>query len=292
MIYILTGIIITLIAIALTICLILFIKGNRILFFNVKKLFTGKWNPQDVNKYYNKWNDEYIKFYGNTIQAHRPSDIKKLHDYILSSAKIHNNMKIADAGCGFCGPAIYFAMNRDLSIDALTISEFQKNEAERAIVSSGLENKIKVQCADFHNMDLFLTNDFYDRVIFLESYGHAQNQKKVLKSAYKILKKEGCIYIKDYFSTDFPNEKYKRKLMKNALKNMNREYRYNTADLYFTIYWLRILNFKILFVKSPDFVLDNSEVVNAFEKANKIDLFGNDYKPYIVEPFEILAQKI
>src|SRR5689334_6724984 len=61
-----------------------------------------------VGEFYDQQHDAFLKVYGDTIQAFRTTDITKLLEYQARSMGLKNGMKILDAGCGICGPAIYF----------------------------------------------------------------------------------------------------------------------------------------------------------------------------------------
>jgi len=73
---------------------------------------------------------------------------------------------------------------------------------------------------------------------------------------------------------------------------MNKIYRFNTADLHFTIYILGRLGFELVFIKKPEFEWDGRKSANAFEAAHDIDLFKNNRETAIVYPYELLFQKL
>lgn len=290
--YIILAIIIT-IATTIIICFLILRAANyEILFLDLKKKFAGRSKPNDVGNYYNQWNERYLQYYGDTIQAHRPEKINDLHQYIMESSGMANGMKILDAGCGVCGPAIYFASHKEIFIEAVTISSAQAETAKKNISEKNLDSKINVAIADFHNADKYFPENHFDMVIFLESFGHSTYQQQAIRAAARIIKPNGYIYIKDYFRKELNGNRERKLLMKKGVKNMNKEYRYNLADLHYTIHWLKKEKFELIFIKTPDFKMDNINVVNAFEDAFGIDLFEGKDKPQIVEPLEILFQKI
>jgi ubiquinone/menaquinone biosynthesis C-methylase UbiE len=250
-----------------------------------------KWSPADVARHYDEWHGHYMKYYGDTIQAHRSENIDVLHEYILINSGIRDGMRVLDAGCGVCGPSIYFASKKEIIIDAVTVSKAQADEALLRVKEKKLEKKIHVYHGDYHKLHEMFDRDLYDRVIFLESYGHASDHKKVLESAMIVLKPGGFLYLKDYFKKELSSDPKKAKLMKIGLKNMNKVYRYNAADLYRTIACLRKLGMEMISIKKPEFEWDNTRTVNTFESALGIDLFEGQDRPPIVEPFELLFRK-
>jgi 2-polyprenyl-3-methyl-5-hydroxy-6-metoxy-1,4-benzoquinol methylase len=251
----------------------------------------SKWSPVDVARHYDEWHGRYMQYYGDTIQAHRSNQLDVLHEYILANSGIRDGMRMLDAGCGVCGPSIYFASKKDISIDAVTISKVQAEEADRRIKELKLAGKIHVHQGDYHKLEELFEKDLFDRILFLESYGHASDQQKVLAASIGVLKPGGFLYIKDYFKKELSPDPEKAKLMKIGLKNMNRVYRYNAADLCLTISCLRKLRMELVWVKRPEFVWDNTRTVNDFESALGIDLFEGHDRPQIVEPFELLFHK-
>jgi len=261
--------------------------------------FPGKMKPEEVGHYYDDWLNRYQEVYGDTIQSYRTENIEMLHQYIMKSAGLKDGMKILDAGCGVCGPAAYFAQKLDIHIDAITISEKQVKEAKTKINEDGLQDKIYVIAGDYHLLDKIYPENHFDAVLFLESYGHAQNHKKVLTAASKVLKKGGYIYIKDYFKKDMPKNLFQKQLIKMGIQNMDSIYRYNTPDLYHTIYIMRQLNFELRWLRIPDLPeWDNNKVIQEFHVKNNIEMYNGNDKLYdqnngrfIVDPYEIVFYK-
>lgn len=246
---------------------------------------------EDVARHYDEYHHHYMHYYGDTIQAHRTVTCDELHNYILRSAGIRDGMHILDAGCGVCGPAVYFATHKNIVIDAVNISPRQLEEAQKKIEALSLQNKIRLYLHDFHQLEKLFAPGTFDMILFLESYGHAADKKKVLVSAAQVLKPGGKLYIKDYFRKKISGTAEKKRLMKLGLKNMNRIYCYQTADLKKTLTVLYRLKFQLLSIRKPEFVWDETQTVNAFEAAAGIDLFEGNDRPQIVEPYELKFRK-
>jgi len=277
----------------------LYINNFRIKYFDLKMLFSGRKKPVEVGRYYDNFFESYNTVYGDTIQSYRSEHIAQLHAYILNSAGLKDGMKVLDAGCGVCGPAIYFAQNCNITIEAVTISEKQAALAKQKISDNNLSDKINVKCADYHLLDKIFPENTFDLVLFLESYGHAQNHTKLLRASAKVLKKGGYIYIKDYFKKDMPKKLLQRQLIKMGTKNMDNIYRYNTPDLYHTIYIMRHLNFDLIRMQIPQVPeWDKNRVIQEFHVQNNIDfynskdaLFDQNNGRFIVDPYEMLFVK-
>lgn len=244
----------------------------------------------DVGTYYDLNTYMYLDVVETVIQSHRTTNESVMLNYYLHSMGAKNGIKMLDAGCGVCGPAIYFATQFDLKIDCVTNSHVQLQISRENIEKNGLLDKVKVFKGDYHFLDRDFCNNTYDVVYFLESYGHAFDNKKVLKAAAKILKNDGILYIKDYFIRDVAN----MRIINRISRNMNRVYRYNLPDLYHTIHILRNLDFEIIKIGSIDFETDKGRKAVEFEKNMKIDLIGK-YKKYgtipYADPLELILRK-
>jgi ubiquinone/menaquinone biosynthesis C-methylase UbiE len=229
------------------------------------------YSPVDVRDYYNAFTRKYLNIYGDVIQAFRPKKEKDLLNYIAVSSGLKWKTKIVDAGCGVCGPARYFAKKFNSEIDAITISEVQKEEAEKKIRQDHLEKNIKVVCGDFHQLTSYFEPENYDAVYFLESLGHSNEPGNAIKEACKILKKSGYIYIKDFYKKEVSDPAEQEKINK-VIGNMNKHYCYNTLDLLEVIRALRNEGFIIDFIKKFDFK-DDTKIRANFEKDMQIDVF-------------------
>jgi len=277
-------------------------KNNyRLYYIDLKKLFKGAYKSEKIGRYYDEWHERYAETYGDTIQSYRTEDLNELHAYIMKSAGLKDGMHILDAGCGMGGPAVFFAKHLNISIEGITISEKQAKAAQEQAKEHALEKKINFTAGDFHKIDKLYAPASFDLVLFLESYGHARYQKELLRATAKVLKKGGRIYIKDYFKKDLPDNAFQKKLIKMGLKNMDKVYRYNTPDLYHTIYILRKLNFELRLLKIPDFTYSNwdkNSVIQSFHEKNNIALYNNKDElfdqnngRFIVDPYEMIFVK-
>jgi len=245
-----------------------------------------------VERYYDQWTRCYLENgYGDIIQAHRPKDVNELLQYISQSAGMKNGMKILDAGCGICGPSVFFARHFDVHITAITNSSEQVKLSNENIKRNSLNNKIEVFKADYHELGRYFEKESFDLIIMLESFGHAVSQKEVLAGTEQVLKKEGCLYIKDYFAKEITGSRERKAGMKKAMKNMNKVYAYNLPDLNSTIQTLRKLNMNLQFVKKTDVPLYNVDSVVAFEKQHNIDIFDGGFHYLFLEPLELYFRK-
>lgn len=259
----------------------------RLYYLDLRKIFPGRFNPSQVAAYYDKWHIEYQKYYGNIIQAWRPESEEELNEHTLQAAELRNGMKILDAGCGYAGPAEYFATRLTAEIDAVTVSVIQNQKARERLQGKTLLGKLNLVCNDYNEFVRNTPPDTYDRVLFLESFGYAQKPETLAGFLHKAIKKGGRVFIKDFFKHELPADSYSRQTHIRAIQNMDKEYLYNTLNLYHTIYIFRRCGFELLSVMKPPYVFDNYQVVNGFQDNNGIDLYEGRPKFFIVEPFEL-----
>jgi cyclopropane fatty-acyl-phospholipid synthase-like methyltransferase len=231
----------------------------------------------------------YSEVYGDMIQAFRPSDNEVLMSYICNSAGIEQNQRLIDAGCGTCGPAIWIASRYQVHIDAITISQVQVDLAQKEIDKQCLQESVRCICGDYHELEQKYTENSYDKVLFLESLGHAGNPALVISSAYKVLKSGGNIYIKDFYYKQIKDE-YWSKRVAQTISNINRIYSYNTLNLSNIIQALGETGFEIEFIKKFSF-LDDTSIRTEFEKKFDIDIFGGESEFYPAEWLEIKCTK-
>lgn len=257
----------------------------------LQKLYTS---PRQVKDFYNEQNENFLKVYGEIIQAYRTTDVSKLLDYELESMSLEDGMKVIDAGCGICGPAAYFASKKNIQIDAVTISEEQVTKGLSKLEEKGLKDKITIHLGDYHKLADFLPAEQYDLVFFLESFGHSHDHPAALQSAWNVLKPGGTLYIKDLFKKIGVLEGHQERIDR-EIETINKAYRYNIADLYEVLHAARKLGFVVSFLKTIDLKIDEFEnltISNEFQELTGIAKIEN-WEDYIfpVDFFELKLYK-
>lgn len=262
--------------------------------FSKKNKNLAKHSPKDVGSFYNEYNDKFLQVYGDVIQAFRTHDVSKLLDYQIEAMQLKESMDVLDAGCGVCGPACYFAEKTGANISAVTISKEQVNKAEEKIISKSLENKVKVQLGDYHNLSDVFPNQQFDVVYFLESFGHSPYHEKAIGSAWKVLKPGGLLYIKDLFKRLAILPEHQPKIDK-EIKKINEAYRYNIADLNKILDHVRQQGWIVSAIKTIDLKLEEFEnltISNEFQELTGIAMI-EDWNDYVfpVDFFELYLIK-
>ncbi len=262
-----------------------------------KKLFVQKdpqHTPQSVGKFYNTHNKDFVKVYGEVIQAFRTTDVTKLLDYQIEQIDFERGKRYLDAGCGVCGPARYFAQKTGAKIEAITISEVQAKEAKELIQKDGLEDLVSVRCGDYQQLHEYYDADSFDGIYFLESFGHASDHAKAVHGAWGMLKPGGILYIKDLFKKISPLASLEKE-MEQEIENINTAYHYNVAELNEILDIIRKKGFILSSLKTIDIKLDEFEnltISNDFQELTGINKIEN-LQEYVfpVDFFEIKCIK-
>lgn len=245
--------------------------------------------PEQVAHYYDTTTPAYQQATGDIIQAFRPASDDELLQAISSGAGIKNAMRILDAGCGLCAPAIWFAQHADIRIDAITISNVQVAEAEKKINAAGVQHSVRVMQGDYHRLAELFPENTFDVVLFIESMGHAADVQAAVRGAYHVLKPGGFIYIKD-FTWKETRDSALEKEYQSVVEAINRNYAYNVLNLTELIFELRKCGFLIDFIKKPDYESDYSYTVK-FELAVGIETWKEMARLKPGEWFELRFQK-
>ncbi len=243
----------------------------------------------EVKQYYDKVTDKYLEVYGEVIQAFRPKRTDGLLDYLIESSGLKHGMKVIDAGCGVCGPSIYFAKHMGLKIDALTISPEQVRIGREKIKKAKQRRKINMIEGDYHQLSNYFPDKDYNAVLFLESLGHSPDPKTAINEAAARIKPGGFIYIKDFFLKQSYDPVFQERINQ-VVDNINVHYSYNTLDLEPVLQALRGNDLEIQFIKKFDF--DDDITVRAkFEEDLGFDIFGDLPEFHPAEWLEIKCVK-
>jgi len=255
---------------------------------------TVKSNAEEVKSFYDNHTDKFLKVYGEIIQAFRSSNVNDYLDYTIRNAELQDGQKILDAGCGVGGPAAYFASKMNVDITGITVSDYQVQKSEEVLSSKQLKGQVHIRQGDYHRMDEIFGEGKFDRVLFLESFGHSSNKTLAIEKSFQVLKPGGILYIKDLFKREHPNAEDGKKIDR-IISEINKAYCYHVADLYEVLRALRRLNFILLFLKTPEVKLDEFEhltISNNFQELFDIArILTWDGYVFPVDFYEIKAMK-
>ena len=252
-------------------------------------------NSSEVGEFYNETTDKFIAVYGEIIQAFRTKNVDDYLNYTLHSARMKDGEKLLDAGCGICGPAVYFANQLpNANIEACTISEVQVEKAKANIIKSNVGDRVNVTLADYHLINEVYSKESFDCAYFLESFGHSSNKSSLIDACWDVLKPGGRMYIKDLFKRESDDE-WEQLRINQICRDIDKAYRYHIADLNQVLSKIRSLGFILKFVKTPEVEVSEFEhltISNDFQNLfniGKIDSWEDYIFP--IDFYEILAEK-
>jgi ubiquinone/menaquinone biosynthesis C-methylase UbiE len=208
---------------------------------------------EDVKRYYNERTGAYLDGFGEVFQGSRPASTTDLLNYIIEASELWDGIRILDAGCGVCGPAIFFAQNRNLTVEALTISGVQVAEALKRVQAQGLDKRIAVREGDFHSLATIYDANSFDRILFLETICHARDYRTVLEQAMTILKPGGLLYVKDFYCQDFRSKPELIQTQLEDLRALNRCYCLVLPDLPSLVELVSELGFMLEYLRKPGY---------------------------------------
>lgn len=248
-----------------------------------------------VADFYNATTDKFLQVYGEVIQAFRTNNVEDYLRYTMESAELQNGQHIIDAGCGVCGPASFFANNLpELKIEACTISEVQAEKAKAKILEKNVAGSVNVTLGDYHFLDEIFSANSFDRVLFLESFGHSKDKPLALDAVKMVLKPGGKVYIKDLFARESSDE-WEQLRINQICGQINEAYQYDIGNLHLVVSALRKKGFIINYIKTPKVDMSAFEhltISNEFQNLfniGKIESWDNYVFP--IDFYEILAEK-
>lgn len=257
---------------------------------NLFNHFRKKVSSNEVEKYYEEWTARYVESFGQIFQSKMAESPEKLANYYIEQMGLRENMKILDAGCGIGGPAIEICKQINVLIDGITLSQTQIDLATENIKKAELNDNIQVYKIDFHNMQSSFKENSYDVIYFFESLVHSSEPKKVLEQAYRLLKPDGILYIKDLFEKTAYNKEDKEKIGFWVSHN-NKAIKMNITKKEDLLIDLRNIGFQLEFCQLMR-IPTNQDNGNSFVVVNNImpEMAQNIVTPYL-EWYEVKSIK-
>lgn len=235
-----------------------------------------------VETYYDEMSDAYLSAFGPIFQGSRPLNTDELLAYLGRSLDLAPGMRLLDAGCGVAGPALFLASHFDVTIEGLTISGRQVEQATDEIARRDLGARVSVRKGDFHQLGEMKPGEQFDRIMFLESLCHAQDYRQVLSGAHNLLKTGGGLYIKDFYVVEPRAAAGTGRAHSGDLQRLNQLYHLELPRLGDLVNLLADLGFLIRFVRMPEYESDYTHWA-AFEQ-----LTGRHWAPESGAPGEVI----
>lgn len=161
----------------------------------------GLTHNEKIEAYFEATTELYLEHLGTTFQGWMAStigDVAKSNVYLAERAGLKAGERILDAGCGVCGPAINIAQAwNTVAIDGITISPIQGRIGTQLIQQAQLTDRVQITVGDYHHLPW--PDEYFDRVLFLESSSHSDRPQQLFAEVYRVLRPGGWLYIKDVF---------------------------------------------------------------------------------------------
>jgi len=105
-----------------------------------------------VAQFYDRHALTYFQAGEHIIQAMQLEDREAFLDYLLDKISIVDGMRLLDAGCGIAGPAISFALRKDVEIDCVTISSEEVRIGRACAEEKGVLSRVRIAQGDYHEL--------------------------------------------------------------------------------------------------------------------------------------------
>lgn len=162
-----------------------------------------------VVDYYEQCLPDYRRFWGTEKnlsihygffdeQHRRHGDaLVNMNRVLARMARIGPGDRVLDAGCGIGGSTIWLAVELGADVTGINIHRTQVEKARTLARRNNIENRARFVLGDFS--DTAFSDGSFDVVWGLESACYAEDKKKFLREAKRILRPGGRIVIADGF---------------------------------------------------------------------------------------------
>jgi cyclopropane-fatty-acyl-phospholipid synthase len=114
---------------------------------------------------------------------------------IAQYAGLGSGGQVLDLGCGWCGPALYFAERYGCHVTGVTLSPVQREYALAWAGRRGLSDRLVVDQRSV--LDLPYVDGTFDQVLFLESIIHMPEKAMIFARCAQLLRPGGRIFIQE-----------------------------------------------------------------------------------------------
>lgn len=154
-------------------------------------------------------------YYENPRQTYTEANLN-LNRVLAEYAEIKSGERVLDAGCGIGGSSVWLAKNRQVETVGITLSQKQRDQAEKFAQSVGVSVKTEFLVRDF--LRTGFAENCFDVVWAIESVCHANKKFDFLHEAYRVLRPGGRLIVADGFANKVNLNATERKLMNSWLK--------------------------------------------------------------------------
>ncbi len=165
------------------------------------------YNSQDAhNFYYTIWGGEdlHLGIYKTEDEDIYTASRRTIDTMASYADKIDENTKIIDLGGGFSGSARHLAKKYGCHVTVLNLSETENERGRKMNKEQGLDHLIEVIDGSFDSIPF--PDETFDIVWSEDAILHADDRKKVVEEAARVLKPGGDLIFTDPMQTDDCNE--------------------------------------------------------------------------------------
>jgi sarcosine/dimethylglycine N-methyltransferase len=165
------------------------------------------YNSQDAhNFYYTIWGGEdlHLGIYKTEDEDIYTASRRTIDTMASYADKIDENTKIIDLGGGFSGSARHLAKKYGCHVTVLNLSETENERGRKMNKEQGLDHLIEVIDGSFDSIPF--PDETFDIVWSEDAILHADDRKKVIEEAARVIKPGGDLIFTDPMQTDNCNE--------------------------------------------------------------------------------------
>lgn len=126
-------------------------------------------------------------------QYEKGLDTIKFYLKCTTTDEMFKNKDVLDIGCGAGGKTIFYASQGVNKIIGVEILEKYKKDAEDLAKKYNMSEKFSFVCADASKTPF--EDESFDTIIMNDAMEHVDEPEKVLEECYRILKKNGKLYL-------------------------------------------------------------------------------------------------
>ena len=116
-------------------------------------------------------------------------------DRIARLIKLGAGDHILDLGCGWCGPAFYYAERFGCRVTAITLSLVQRDFCLEEARRRGLDGRVQVDLV--HALEMSYPPGTFDHVLMLESIIHIADKGALFRRCHEVLRSGGSLFIQE-----------------------------------------------------------------------------------------------
>lgn len=116
-------------------------------------------------------------------------------DRVAAICGFQEGDRLLDMGCGWSGPAIYFAERYGMHVTGLTLSDTQRAHAMKRAEARGVADRLDIQVCNV--LDAKFEDESFQHVIFFESIIHMWEKLELFRFCHRVLSPGGMLFVQE-----------------------------------------------------------------------------------------------